>query len=404
VGSIRRWLALGISGILLAAPACDRRKRADPTALGAARTAGPALLPRAADPVLYGELTRLVERCRFDLAVNRLACPGDEARALSAHYTARRRSRVDAVPTFTAALSADDPRLQAAAAHVLHLGFRESWGPELKPGALGSEEAKRFLDVVLRLPLPRARHALPAAVHAAVLGGQAEGLFRALERAASEELRVIGYRYVLTHGRLGVLPKLRDVARQASTPVVLAALQGTEHLQRWTAEEQSAICAWAAEFLSDRRPSIVSRTASVLRRCGGSHLDPLIDAVERSLRSGKLTLALLSGVRDLCTDRVRSGPRPPSAAQCERVRALLERVVLAETLGSYVRATALLALAETWPDGRTAELARPFEQLEDERLREASRSVARRVAQAESVRLAGPGARDPRAAAPQPPM
>ena len=406
MGSIRRWLALGMTGMLIAGSACDRKKRAETTA---ATASAPALLPRAVDPVLHAELVGLVSRCRFELAANRVSCPGDEARALSAHYPTRRRPRVGAVQPFTAALSADDPRLQSAAAHVLYLGFRESWGPELKPGAVPALQARQFLDAVFRLPLPRARHALPAAVHAAMLGNQAEALFRALEQAGSDELRVIAYRHVLTHGRLAVLPKLRAAARHARTPGVLSALQATEHMPRWTPDEAAALCAWAAEYLPDRRPSIVSRTASVLRRCGGAHLDPLLDATEHSLKSGKLTSALLSGVRELCTSKGRSGPRPPSDAQCDRVRALLERVVQTETLGSYLRGTALLALSQAWPDERTVALARRLEDLEDERLREASRSAVRRAEPKQSARRSAPRQhRDAQAAVPantaQPPM
>ncbi|HEX6764455.1 MAG TPA: hypothetical protein VF103_03235, partial [Polyangiaceae bacterium] len=241
--------------------------------------------------------------------------------------------------------------------------------------------AQALLSAVLALGPAQLRQALPAAVHATMLSGQPAGLYTALDKTVPAEARPIGYRYLMTHGRLQAFDKVKELAKDKETTIVLAALENPRSMNAWTEQEQSAICPWAVGFLEDPRPVVVSKAAGVLTSCGGAHVDKLLDMVEQALKAKTLFTAKISAFRDLCLVRQRTNETGPTEAQCNRARKLLEQAVDNKSLDGQARGMALVALAHQWPDNKTLTLAKRYEKSSEKALAEHAGRVIQRIGQ-----------------------
>ncbi len=124
----------------------------------------------------------------------------------------------------------------------------------------------------------------------------------------------------MTHGRLKVFGKVRELAKEPNLSVVLAALESPRNMFAWTAEEQAAICPWAAGMLDDARPPVAAKAAAVLGSCSGEYVDQLLASGEKALADGRSTATELTSYRDLCAPPQPGRPNGPSAARCERCR------------------------------------------------------------------------------------
>ena len=120
--------------------------------------------------------------------------------------------------------------------------FRSPWGSDLKPGAVPATEAKALLAAALKAPKAVARQAVPGAVLAATLAGQTDDLFAALDGADETELRPLGYRYVMTHGRLTVFGKVQQLVKGTNSALSFAALEAPHNMYGWTQTEKAALC------------------------------------------------------------------------------------------------------------------------------------------------------------------
>jgi hypothetical protein len=150
-------------------------------------------------------------------------------------------------------------------------------------------------------------------------------------------------------------------------------------MNQWSDEEQAAICPWATQFLSDERPSLSARAASALNNCGGKYLDEILSASEAALKDGSFSSSRLSGLRGLCTASRKKQPNPPTDAQCERARGLLEKVVLAPKLDVATKSSALVALTNQWNDARTIAFVKRLQASKAEGLTEQLKTALRRL-------------------------
>jgi hypothetical protein len=332
------------------------------------------------DPALFASLTQLSQSCKVDVAQGAVNCPKGELRALVAKFASNQESRVKSVPTFAAALKDERPEVRAATANVLHSGFSSMWGPDARPGSVPAADAQALLSGVTALGPAQLRQALPAAVHASMLSGQSAALYAALEKLPAEA-KAIGYRSLMTHGRLQAFDKVKELAKDKDTAIVLAALENPRSMSNWTEQEQAAICPWVVEFLNDARPVVVSKAAGVLTSCGGEHIDKLLDMVEQALKAKTLFTAKISAFRDLCLVRQRTTEHGPTDAQCDRARKLLEQAVDNKALDAQARGMALVALAHQWPDKKTLALAKRHEKSSEKALAEHAGRVVQRIDQ-----------------------
>jgi hypothetical protein len=232
---------------------------------------------------------------------------------------------------------------------------------------------------VLKLPKAYIRRALPAAVHASMLADRAPALYAQLDQVKEPEIASVGYRYVMTHGRLAAFPKVQEVSKNPETRIALSAIEAVQNMDKWTDEEQAAICPWATQFLSDSRPAIAARASSAISNCGGKFLDEILSTGEKSLKEGTFSSSRLSGLRGLCTTSRKSQPNPPTDAQCDRARSLLEKVVQAPKLDVATKSSALVALTNQWNDARTLAFVKRLQASKAEGMTEQLKTALRRL-------------------------
>jgi hypothetical protein len=354
-------------------------KNAAPSASVSTSAAKPAVSPDV-DLEMLSSIVGMADSCKVDVAQGILSCSKGEERAIISKFATNQRSRVKAIPTFTAALKHGRQEVRAVGASLLHSTFASSWGPDAQPGAVPPAHAEDFLSAVLALGPAQLRQALPAAVHASTLSGRTEGLHAALGKLPPES-KPVAYRHLMTHGRLQAFEKVKTLANDKETAIVLAAIENPRNMNTWTDAEQAAICPWAVEFLKDTRPVVVAKAAGVLSSCSGEHIDRLLDMIDAALTAKTLFTAKISAFRDLCLTRLRTSGRGPTEAQCNRARKLLEDAAASKALDAQSRGMALVALAHQWPDARTLALAKRFETASEKVLAEHAGRVVQRVGQ-----------------------
>ena len=382
-------LVFGFGDVSLSA--CQQKKKTATVATSA--SAQPALAPNV-DADLLKQLTDISRTCKVDAAEGNLTCPQGENRRLVSEFVANQRSRVTAVATLAHALSDPNPALQTTAANLLNGAFRSPWVSEVKVGSLPAGDAKALLAAALKAPKTLARQAVPGAVNAAQLAGLGNELYTALDNADSSEIRPLGYRYVMTHGRLAAFDKVQQLAKDANSAVAFAALEAPRNMSGWDEKEKAAICPWALELLKDPRPNVGTRAAGLLSSCSGEFVDRLLDRGEQALKDGKFNAGELGPFRDLCSAANLRQAGSATEKQCERNRDLLCDVVAGKKLDSQTRSMALVSLAYQWPDDKTLKLAKSLEKDADKSLAEhASRTVKRieqRKATEKGAAKAGP--------------
>lgn len=380
--------ALGVGGVSLSA--CGTKKVATKPAPSA--SASSAALPANVDADLLKQLTEIARTCKVDAVAGNIVCPQGENRRLISEFVANQRSRTGAVATLTAALTDSNPGLQVAAANLMNGAFRSPWGPDLKSGAVTVTEAKALLAAALKSPKAVARQAVPGAVLAATLAGQTDDLFAALDRADETELRPLGYRYVMTHGRLAVFGKVQQLVKDNNSALSFAALEAPHNMYGWTQTEKAAICPWAAELLKDPRPNVATRAAGLLSSCGGEFVDALLERGEKALKGGQFNAGELGAFRDLCSAANLREAGSATEKQCGRNRDLLDDVVGAKKLDSQTRSMALASLAYQWPDDKTLKLAQSLLKDSDKSLAEHADRTVKRLEQRKQLENGSAGA------------
>jgi hypothetical protein len=346
--------------------------------------------PPNVDAQLWGELAALPQACKVDDQRGTVTCTQGEQRKLISAFSSNQRSRIKALPTFIAALESKKPPLQTVAANLLYSAFRSSFGPEVKSGDVSAKDANALLTATIALPKALSRQALPAAVHASMLAGQSDALYAALEKVEDPQLRSVAVRNFMVYGRLGAFKKVQDLTRDDASRLSPAALEAPQNMLNWSAEEQAAICPWATELLTDTRPLIASKAASLLGSCSGEFIDTLLEAGERALAENKFTSAQLGGYRDLCSPNRRGRQSSATEQQCTRCRKLLEKVVEAKGVDQQTRGMALGSLAYQWPDEKTIQLSKRMEKSTDTGLAETARRTTQRLEQRKTMGAAAP--------------
>jgi hypothetical protein len=162
---------------------------------------------------------------------------------------------------------------------------------------------------------------------------------------------------------------------------VLAALDSPRNMYQWTADEQAAICPWAASLVGDGRPAVAAKASSLLGSCSGQYVDQLLETGEAALAAGKFTAIQLTSYRELCPVQKRGQANGPSDAQCARCRKLLGKIIEAKKVDEQTRSSALISLAYQWPDEATLKLAKRLAKGKDKSLAEHAKRTVERIEQ-----------------------
>jgi hypothetical protein len=371
-------LAAVLAGAALL-PACAKKsdKDAKPAASASAEP------KKAGDGSLSEQIQKLAKVCEVAVPASGLKCKEGEQRKLVSDF-ARQKSRVPALQALTQSLGDSDPKVQTVAANLLHLGFRSSLGVDAKAGDVPADVAKDLIAAVGKLPKPQASQAVPAAVHAAMLSGQQDALFKMLEAKASDKLGSVAYRYLMTHGRMTAFERIKALVAGPELDAALSAAAAPNAMRNWTAEEEGPICSWAAELLGDTRVGIATRASSLLGHCSGQYIDTLLSKGEELLKAGKLSQAQIAPFRDVCSlarrrvDKDGAAPKV-SEQQCTRNRNFLEKALASKDVDGKTKAMVLSALAYQWPDDTTKKLLKKYENDSDKELAKRAQDTIKRL-------------------------
>jgi len=383
-------LLLTSSGLGIPSISACGAKKSGPKPVSSAAASG-AKAPSNIDPNVDGkvdaallkQLTDIAHVCKVDVAAGNVSCPQGENRQLISEFVADQRSRVRAIATLARGLLDEDPAVQTVTANVMNGAFRSPWGDVKSPVA--GAEANALLAAALKAPKPIARQAVPGAVLAATLANQIEQLFKALDNTDETELRPLGYRYVMTHGRLATFGKVQQLVKGTDSALSFAALEAPHNMYGWTATEKASICPWAADLLNDPRPNVATRAAGLLSNCSGEIVDQLLSRGEKALRDGTFDTGQLGAFRDLCSPANQRAGAGASEKQCSRNRELLKAVVELKKLGSQTRSMALVSLAYQWPDDKTLKLAQSLKKDSDKSVAEHADRTVKRLEQHQGI-------------------
>jgi HEAT repeat protein len=268
----------------------------------------------------------------------------------------KRRDRAAAVGALAVALAEPEPGVRGLAVSVLHSAFGGSWGRDAAPGVVPPEAARALLDNVLKQAEATVQQAVPAAVNAAMLTGQAEPLYGALAKPEHAALRASAYPYLMTMGRLRAFPKVQELVKESEPSLAEAAAEAPINMDAWTEAEQKAICDWSDGLLSDQRPGVAAKASLLLSHCSGAKLDRLLARADELAAAGKLDATAQGPLIAMCGGAQRPKTLTATSAQCARSRKLLVSVAESKQADASARAQAVTWFAQIWPDEASAKL------------------------------------------------
>src|SRR5688572_18837410 len=231
-------LLAGLLFVLAAACGKNEDKQAAPPSSASATPAPPAV-PANVDRELLALLQAASKSCEETAANVRPNCNSPEKNALVSSFNRGERTRIKSLPTFTYTLASTDANLQGLATGVLYAAFRVNLGSEAKPGSVTPEDARALMKAALALPEALAMPAMPAVTHAMMLTRQGPALFEALTPDKAVQVRSMAYRFLMVYGRLTAFDKIKALAKDPETAIVLAALESPRNMQSWSTEEQA---------------------------------------------------------------------------------------------------------------------------------------------------------------------
>jgi hypothetical protein len=376
---------------LVAAVGCSKKqeKAEEKPAEGTVAENKGAPSPAAAADPLMAELKTLATTCDVNAEMATVKCPKDEERKLATDFTRKVKSPIESLKTMAAALADSDKKLQTVASGVMQLAFRTSLGDDAKPGSVSPEDAKALIDAVGAAPRRQALQAVPAAVHAAMLSGQQEALYKMLDGRSNDKLQVVAYRYLMTHGRINAFDKIKALVQSEPTDVALAALASPSTMRNWTADEQAQLCPWARDLGNGDKPEIAGQALGLLSNCSGEYVDMLLARGETLAKSGKLSQAQVAPFRDVCSASRRKTPNLVSEAQCARNRKLLENVLFSKS-DARTKIMTLSAIEYQWPDEATLKLAQRFAKDGDKDMAARAEDIVKRLEKRTKAASAAP--------------
>src|SRR5690606_6405711 len=126
------------------------------------------------------------------------------------------------------ALESSDAKLQTVAARILEGGYRASFG-DVQPGAVDKATATRLIAAVPKLGKRQSNQVIGAVVHAAVLSGEREALYKLLDGLEDKVLRTSAYGQLMVHGGKEELAKVTALADGEDATLAAAALQAARN-------------------------------------------------------------------------------------------------------------------------------------------------------------------------------
>jgi hypothetical protein len=355
-------------------PACAKKQSKPDSESQAQDTAS--ATASSTDPLMQ-EMLDVVQGCKVNPEHSVISqCDDSQKQDLIRDFRRGKRDKMSALPVLVQALEDDDPKLQTVAARIFEGAYRASFG-DVKPGAVDKDIAKRLIAVFPNLGRRQQNQVVGAVVHAAVLSGEGDALFKMLDGLQDKALRAVAYSHLMVHGGAPELLKVEALAKGDDPTMVASALQAARNYKGDDAALKARVCALGEGKVTDKDAIVSMRAAQILVRCDEPMVDKLLDELERRDKEGQLTTGLVRSLYELC--QVRKDQRQGTDAQCSRVRSSLEKWIADKKLAPEMRAAALFEIGVQFPDEKTEALCHKYENDSDLRVKTAAKESVRRV-------------------------
>jgi hypothetical protein len=374
-------LALGAA---LLSGCAKEKPKADPQA------AAPTAESESDDPLMR-EMLDVVKNCKVNPEHSVISqCADKEKSDLIRDFRRGGRDKMQSLPVLAQALGNSDPKLQTVAARILEGAYRASFG-EVQPGAVDPATANDLLAALPKLNKRQSNQVIAAVVHASVLSGQSDALFKALDALEDKALRSSAYSHLMVHGGSPELAKMTTLANGEDLPLAAAALQAARNYKGSDAAVQQQICELARGKVGSKDPIVSMRAAQILVKCDEASIDTLLDELDKRDAEKALTTGLVRSLYELC--QIRQDKKLGSDAQCTRVRGMLEKWIQNTQLSPEIRAAALFEIGVQFADEKSEKLCQKFENDPELRVKTAAKESMRRIQRKlgkEVVNVGGP--------------
>lgn len=219
---------------------------------------------------------------------------------------------------------------------------------------------------------------MPAVTHAMMLTRQGPALFEALTPDKAVQVRSMAYRFLMVYGRLAAFDKVKALAKDPETAIVLAALESPRNMQSWTPEEQAALCPWAESFIDDARSPVAGNAMALMSNCSGAQLDGLLERIEKSVTDKQYSFVHATALREMCREGRLAGSGGTDE-QCKRARALGEKVVKNTQMPARVRTLTLNGMGSRWSDKQMQKLVKQLKLDAAPEVKQAAERLERRI-------------------------
>jgi len=295
------------------------------------------------DPEIMADLEAIVSNCKVGVSGNTVnKCKNKEHKALLKKFSEKKKDKVDALDTFSVALTSENKELAVAASTILYSGFR-NFGTT--PKKVSKDVAKRLIEAVAKSPKYQAAQALTAAVHAANLAGEQEALYAMLENHPYDSLPGLAYPKIMYYGRMNAFPKVKSLVDSGNKKWAKAALKAPRNMPKPTEEEKAAVCSWADSKIKGNTSDTFYGVGNLMIWCKGEYINTLLTEGEKRLEKNIFTRNDYLLFRDVCFTPIKGLIKEAGKeAQCKRTLTFLEKAVNNESLESLPRGLALFAI------------------------------------------------------------
>lgn len=364
-------LALAFAGALL--PACAKTEPKDSKP---AATAATAEEPTSGDPLMR-EMLDVVKNCKISTEHSVISqCTDKEKSDLVRDFRRGGRDKMKSLPVLVDALESPDAKLQTVASRILEGAYRASFG-EVQPGSVDKTVATRMIGALPKLGKRQSNQVIGAVVHASVLSGERDALFKMLDGLEDKVLRTSAYGQLMVHGGKEELAKVTALANGEDLTLAAAALQAARNYKGTDAGLQAEICTLGENKVGHTDGIVSMRAAQIMVKCNEASINKLLDELEKRDKEKGLTTGLVRALYELC--QTRADQTRGNEAQCTRVRGMLEKWIGNKELTPEIRAAALFELGVQFADEKSEKLCQKYENDSELRVKTAAKESLRRI-------------------------
>jgi serine/threonine-protein kinase len=283
--------------------------------------------------------------------------------------------RLRALQTLVGLAGGKDPRVAAAAAHLVDTApIRSLLAEYHKHGKrFPRRQAEQLLTVLARLRGTGAVALAKTAARVAALSGAIEPLYDVVRSHPTPGVASRIMKHVAGYGRLAVLPRMKRWAREAKARRLELLLEGVLEMRRMSEAEKQGYCPWARTFLGHEDLGVARRAGDVMVRCQGDYIDALLAEGKRRVERGQWTKPFIWPFRNVCFSGFMGSAKLPAARYCKKTYRFLEWVANHEEVTDWYRAFALAMISYQRRNQTTYELMKKYRSHSNQAVRREAR-------------------------------